>query len=96
MQCSVGEFNQLPEFQSYCGHCLPECERTEYEVTATSGVISDHEAITEYLTGDPLSNIDEIGRIKVLLKSHVDHVDPQTSIILREQCSFLDYEILDM
>ncbi len=69
LQCvnsKLSKFHQGPAFQIYCGHCLPQCTRTEYDVTTTSGVISDHDAVVQYLTSQPISNLQEIGRIKVL------------------------------
>ena len=63
-------FSTLPEFNTYC-HCLPKCKRTEYDVTATSSVLSDYNAIYEYLTTQPPEGLQEIARIKVSISKSI-------------------------
>ena len=57
-------FQMTPEYMEYC-NCKPRCERTEYDMTVTSSVISKYAASALYISEIEPNNLAEIGRIQV-------------------------------
>ena len=58
------KFTAQPEFKEYC-HCVPKCERTEYEVTTSYAHHADHLTRLDFLSSTPPDNLAEIGRLQV-------------------------------
>ncbi len=57
-------FQMTPEYKEYC-NCKPKCERTEYDITVTSSVISKYAASALYLSESEPNDLAEIGRLQV-------------------------------